>query len=99
CLKTNLDDFSRAYPDIEVSFRNLAPGQIYLSLPSALASGVGLPDVVVLEDSHLPTMITTGGLADLSAKAAVHRRRFNAFKWAAVSSGSGRVYAMPWDSS
>lgn len=98
CLKTNMDDFSKAYPDIEVNFRNLAPGQIYLNLPPVLASGVGLPDVVVLEDSHLPAMISTGGLTDLSARAAVYRSRFNAFKWAAVSSGSGRVYAMPWDS-
>lgn len=97
CLKTNLDEFNRQYPDIKVIFKTLAPGQIYLNLPGALSSGIGLPDVVALEDSHLPSMVATGGLLDLSDLAAANRGRFNAFKWAAVSFG-GKAYAMPWDS-
>ena len=97
CLKANLDEFNKFYPDIKVTFKTLSPGEIYLRLPSALSSGIGLPDVVALEDSHLPTMASTGGLLDLTGPAAVHRARFNAYKWTAVSSG-GRIYAMPWDS-
>lgn len=97
CLKANLGEFNKAYPDTKVIFKTLSPGEIYLRLPSALSSGIGLPDVVALEDSHLPAMAATGGLLDLTVPAGAYRGKFNAYKWAAVSAG-GRIYAMPWDS-
>ena len=97
CLKANLEEFTKANPQIKVVFKTVAPADIYLRLPTALANGIGLPDVVVLEDSHVAPMISTGGLLDLTARVAPYRAKFNVYKWAAVSSG-GRVYAMPWDS-
>ncbi|NLG83734.1 MAG: extracellular solute-binding protein, partial [Firmicutes bacterium] len=97
CLKANLSEFSHAYPEIKVVFKVLAPADIYLRLPPALTNGIGLPDVVVLEDSHVAPMAVTGGLLDLTSRVAPYRAKFNAYKWTAVSSG-GRVYAMPWDS-
>lgn len=97
CLKANMDEFAKAHPEIKVTFKTISPGDIYLRLPQALSTGIGLPDVVAIEDSHLPQMISTGGLLDLSALAGPYRTSFNSFKWAAGTSG-GKVYAMPWDS-
>ena len=97
CLKANLDEFNKAYPDIKVTFKTLSPARYLLETTRALSTGIGLPDVVALEDSHLPAMASTGGLLDLAGRAGAYRDKFNPYKWAAVSAGS-RLYAMPWDS-
>lgn len=97
CLKANMDEFARAHPEIKVVFKTLSPADIYVKLPSALSSGIGVPDVVAVEDSHLPAVISTGGVLDLTAQAAAYQPAFNAFKWANCAPG-GRIYAIPWDS-
>ena len=97
CLKDNMDEFSKANPNIQVTFTTLDPYNIYRRLGQAVSSSVQIPDVVVIEDSHLPEIAFTGGLLDLTDRAAPLRARFNSFKWT-NSTYNGRVYSIPWDS-
>ncbi len=95
-----LADFQAAYPDVEVEFLIMDPGDVYTNLPLALTAGEGLPDVVLVENSHLAQFVQMGGgvgLMDLTDKVAPYLDQMNDYKWADCTL-NGKYYCMPWDS-
>ena len=92
-----LDDFKAEYPDIEVNIIDYATADLYQQLQLAISSGVGAPDVALVESSHLAQFVDFGGLADLTEQVQPYLTDINQFKWAQAEQG-GSYYAMPWDS-
>jgi lactose/L-arabinose transport system substrate-binding protein len=95
-----LADFQAAYPDIEVEFLIMSPNDVYTNLPLALTAGEDLPDVVLVENSHLAQFVHMGGgvgLMDLTDRVAPYIEQMNDYKWADCML-DGKYYCMPWDS-
>ena len=92
-----LDDFNAEYPDVEVNFVDYATADLYQQLQLAISSGVGAPDVALVESSHLAQFVDFGGLADLTERVQPYLTDVNQFKWTQAELG-GSYYAMPWDS-
>ena len=92
-----LDDFKAEYPDINVNIVEYAPTDLYQQLQLAISSGVGAPDVSMVESSHLAQFVDFGGLADLSEQVQPYLTDVNQFKWTQAEQ-DGKYYAMPWDS-
>jgi ABC-type glycerol-3-phosphate transport system substrate-binding protein len=95
-----LTSFLEAYPDIEVEYLIMAPNDVYTNLPLALTAGEDLPDVVLVENSHLSQFVHMGGgvgLTDLSDKVEPYVDLMNDYKWTDCIL-DGKYYCMPWDS-
>ncbi len=92
-----LADFEAEYPDVEVNFVDYATADLYQQLQLAISSGVGAPDVALVESSHLAQFVDFGGLADLTERVQPYLTDVNQFKWTQAELG-GSYYAMPWDS-
>jgi lactose/L-arabinose transport system substrate-binding protein len=89
--------FSRAHPDIEVKYTQLAPADLYQKLQLAVAAGSGFPDISCIEDSHLYQIVKLGPLADITGRVKPYIKKIAATsKWDATRR-NGRYYAMPWD--
>jgi lactose/L-arabinose transport system substrate-binding protein len=95
-----LADFQAAYPDVEVEFLIMDPDDVYTNLPLALTAGEGLPDVALVENSHLAQFVHMGGgvgLMDLTDRVAPYIDQMNDYKWTDCTL-DGKYYCMPWDS-
>jgi ABC-type glycerol-3-phosphate transport system substrate-binding protein len=95
-----LDDFKAAYPDIEVEFLVQRPTDVYTNLPLALTAGGDVPDVVLVENSHLAQFVHMGGgtgLMNLTDRVTPYVEQMNDYKWADCTL-DGKYYCMPWDS-
>jgi lactose/L-arabinose transport system substrate-binding protein len=89
-------DFAEAYPNINVEYVIAEPATTYQNLQLAVSGG-GLPDVSVIEDSHLAQFVELGALADITESVTPYVPFMNDYKWQAATL-DGRYYAMPWDS-
>jgi lactose/L-arabinose transport system substrate-binding protein len=90
------DDFQAAYPNINVEYVITDPATTYQNLQLAVSGG-GLPDISVIEDSHLAQFVSLGALADITEQVTPYVPFMNDYKWQQATS-EGRYYAMPWDS-
>ncbi len=95
-LKAVEADFTAAYPNINVEYVITDPATTYQNLQLAVSGG-GLPDISVIEDSHLAQFVELGALADITDQATPYVAFMNDYKWQQASS-EGSYYAMPWDS-
>lgn len=91
------DDFKLAYPNVEVEYVPRPPADTYQQLQLAASAGTGLPDISVIEDSHLAQFVSLGILADVSEKVKPYVPQFNEYRWQQAMA-DGKYYAMPWDS-
>jgi lactose/L-arabinose transport system substrate-binding protein len=89
-------DFAEAYPNINVEYVIADPATTYQNLQLAVSGG-GLPDISVVEDSHLAQFVELGALADITDQVTPYVPFMNDYKWQQAAS-EGRYYAMPWDS-
>ena len=95
-----LADFHAEYPDIEVEFVVSDPDDVYTNLPLAITAGEGLPDVALVENSHLAQFVHMGGgagLTDLTEKVSPYIDSMNDYKWTDCTL-DGKYYCLPWDS-
>jgi lactose/L-arabinose transport system substrate-binding protein len=90
------DDFQAAYPNINVEYVIADAPTTYQNLQLAVSGG-GLPDISVIEDSHLAQFVELGALADITDQVTPYVPFMNDYKWQQATS-EGRYYAMPWDS-
>ena len=101
-LKATVAGFNKKYPDVKVTVEDLGNQQVFdKTLAGCAAGGVGLPDIVSVENleaeifwSQFPDCfvdLKTLGYTDETAK------MFPDFKLIELEAG-GKVYAMPWDS-
>lgn len=95
-----LADFEAAYPDIEVEFLIMDPADLYTNLPLAITAGQDLPDVALVENSHLSQFVHMGGgtaLLDVTNPVKPYIDVMNDYKWSDCTL-DGKYYCMPWDS-
>jgi lactose/L-arabinose transport system substrate-binding protein len=95
-----LADFQAEYPDITVEFVVTDPADVYTNLPLAITAGEGLPDVSLVENSHLAQYVHMGGgvgLTDLTDKVTPYIDLMNDYKWTDCTL-NGKYYCLPWDS-
>jgi lactose/L-arabinose transport system substrate-binding protein len=92
-----LDEFKKAYPDVEVEVVEYPPADVYQKLPLALQAGAGAPDISLVENSHLAQMVALGGLTDMTEWVTPYLDKMNAYKWSDAKLDD-KYYAMPWDS-
>src|SRR5688572_3470958 len=96
-------EFAKAYPNIKVEYTVIDYGGspdnpgLYQNFQLAVTAGSGLPDVVMLEDSHLGQYVSLEALADLTDKVTPYVPFLPAQKIQDASK-DGRIYAMPIDS-
>ncbi|MEI6054495.1 MAG: sugar ABC transporter substrate-binding protein [Lentisphaerota bacterium] len=98
-LKLTLDSFNKAHPDVAVDIKDLGKSDLYDKLTVGLASGVGLPDVVIIESDRIPGYVANfpDGFWDMTAKATAIVKDFDQSKWA-QSEIDGKIVSIPWDS-
>jgi lactose/L-arabinose transport system substrate-binding protein len=95
--------FAKAYPKVTVKYTVIDYGGsadnpgLYQNFQLAVTAGSGLPDVVMLEDSHLGQYIAIDALADLTDRVSGYVPFLPAQKIQDASK-DGRIYAMPIDS-
>ncbi len=92
-----LDEFKKAYPDVDVEIVEYAPTDVYQKLPLALQASTGAPDISLVENSHLAQIVALGGLTDMTEWVTPYVDKMNAYKWADAKLDD-KYYAMPWDS-
>jgi len=90
-------DFKQAYPNVQLDYVARKPADTYQQLQLAASAGTGLPDISVIEDSHLAQFVSLGVLADLTSNVQPYISQFNPYRWQQASA-EGKYYAMPWDS-
>ncbi len=95
--------FAEAYPNVTVEYTVIDfggnadnPG-LYQNFQLAVTAGSGLPDVVMLEDSHLGQYVSIDALADLTDKVTPYVP-FLPEQKIQEASKDGRIYAMAIDS-
>jgi ABC-type glycerol-3-phosphate transport system substrate-binding protein len=92
-----VDDFQKAYPDIQLDFVKYSSGDTYQNLQLAISAGTGAPDVVQIENSRLSQFVDLNGLLDITDRVQPYIPLMNAYKWVDAVK-DGKYYAMPWDS-
>jgi lactose/L-arabinose transport system substrate-binding protein len=89
--------FAEYYPNIELTYVKRPTGAVYQQIQLGAVAGGGLPDVSLIENSHLRQFVELGILYDLTDRVAPYVPLMNAFKWREAEM-DGRYYAMPKDS-
>lgn len=83
-------------PDVHLNYVQIASTDLYQKMQLAASADSGLPDVVLLEDSHLRQIAKLGALADITSFAKPYVSKFVAAKWQ-QNSVNGKIYGFPWD--
>lgn len=91
------EKFQYENPDIKIIFEIMDTGDVYQKLLLAITAGVGMPDVVALESSHLAQFVKIGALEDITDAMVPYKDDMNEFKWLDASD-NGHIFAMPMDS-
>lgn len=89
--------FEKYYPNIKVNLKDVGAGTPeYQKFSTAVQSGSGAPDVVMLEYDMMPQFIQSGGLAPITSVVKPYESKFP--KWVMNEvSFNNKVYAVPED--
>jgi lactose/L-arabinose transport system substrate-binding protein len=93
-----MPQFSEKYPNIKVEFIDEEFGAHHEKLLTTLVAGTGAADIVGIEDSRLPMMADTGGLADLTEYMTLYKDKIVPYKLH-LATYQGKIYSVPWDGS
>lgn len=97
-FKAEVEPFKKAYPeyaDVKFEFVDLPWLELHTKLLTAIASGVGAPDVTIIEGAF-SNKYAGKGLIDLTEKLAPYRDKVIAGKWG-EGLLKGRQYGIPFD--
>lgn len=97
-FKAEVEPFKQAYPeyaDVEFEFVDLPWLELHTNLLTAIASGVGAPDVTIIEGAF-SNKYAGKGLIDLTEKLAPYRVKIIPGKWG-EGYLRGRQYGAPFD--
>ena len=97
-FKDYLSKFNEKEPNIEVELIDEEFQAHHEKLVASLVAGSGAADIVGIEDSRVPLMADTGGLADLSELMLPYMDKLVPYKLA-LATYNGKVMAVPWDGS
>jgi len=91
-IQAIVDDFEKAYPDIEVKLTDLTWANGHEKIVIAFASGAG-PDVLELGSDWIAQFAVAGHLRDLSDNLSADSNQYQGYSMATYD---GRLYAKPW---
>ncbi|MGH8927962.1 MAG: extracellular solute-binding protein, partial [Acidimicrobiia bacterium] len=91
-LQTVDEAFNEEYPNVTLEYQMQAPADLYQNLQLGITAGSGLPDVSVIEDSHLAQFVELGALADVTDQVGPYVDQVNDYKWEEATL-DGRIYA------
>jgi multiple sugar transport system substrate-binding protein len=88
--------FTKKYPNVRIRSLKLPSDNYYAKLQTAIKAG-NAPDIALVEYQFMPTIQTTGGLADLTQYGAnAVKADFPEWTWNQVARGEG-VFGLPRD--
>ncbi|MFD7449239.1 ABC transporter substrate-binding protein [Kitasatospora sp. NPDC059827] len=92
--------FEQAHPGSTVEVVDIGYDNAYDKITVGLGAGSGLPDVLTVEGSRIPSYIGNfpNALVDLSSRAEGLKSQYAEATWRTVTDAKGRVLALPWDS-
>ncbi|WP_188304248.1 ABC transporter substrate-binding protein [Streptomyces sp. CBMA123] len=92
--------FEQAHPGTTVDVVDIGYDNAYDKITVGLGAGSGLPDILTVEGSRIPSYIGNfpNALVDLTSRAASLKSQFADATWRTVTDAKGRVLALPWDS-
>jgi lactose/L-arabinose transport system substrate-binding protein len=94
--KTGDVAFMKKNPDVKLNYVKLNTPDLYTKVQLAATAGTGLPDVVLVEDSHMAQFAKLGVLADITSLASKYKKKVVAAKWQ-QNTLNGKIYGFPWD--
>jgi multiple sugar transport system substrate-binding protein len=92
--------YKKLHPDIKIKLVSLSYDDHHNALVSALATGVGLPDVLGIEVDYLGKFVGSAGLEDLSKppySALQHKPQLVPYTFGQASTAGGVLSGMPAD--
>jgi lactose/L-arabinose transport system substrate-binding protein len=91
--------FEQQHPGVKVNVVDIGYDNAYDKITVGMKAGKGLPDVLTIEDAHVPSYTGNfpGGLYDLSALAGQYKQSYDQAAWKTDTDASGKVFALPWD--
>lgn len=88
----------KKHPDVDIKLITRPFTEHHPALIKALASGVGLPDVMAVEVGHISRLVETGGVEDLAQPpydAGRFRSKFIPYTFAQATTDTGVIGALP----
>lgn len=97
-LKDSAINFKKNNPKVEFQFVDIKNTEVYDKLTTALSSGKEAPDVVNIEDNHIPALVSKfpDGFINLSDQVNPIKDRFISAKISEVTV-DGKIIAFPWN--
>ena len=95
-IKVPILEFEKLNPDVEVKALNFGVDDAHNKVLTALAAGVGAPDIYFMEMDQIGRYIALGGAQDITAGMKPYEDLFPPAYWKSYVSG-GRVFGVPWD--
>ena len=93
---TLAEAFMKKYPAITIDYQNVGVGQTgYDKIRAALLAGTGIPDVVYIEGSEIPSFVLKEAFVDMNTMGAASMEgEFSPSTWATGVIGDG-LYGLP----
>ncbi|WP_217368117.1 sugar ABC transporter substrate-binding protein [Kitasatospora sp. MMS16-BH015] len=91
--------FQQQHPGTTVQVVDIGYDSAYDKITVGLQAGTGLPDLLTVEGSRLPSYLGSfpAGFFDLTALAGRYRAQYAPAAWGTVTDPQGRVRGLPWD--
>jgi multiple sugar transport system substrate-binding protein len=99
-VRTAMPLYKKLHPEIKLKLVSLSYDDHHNALVSALATGVGLPDVLGIEVDYLGKFVGSAGLEDLSKppySALQHKAKLVPYTFGQASTASGVLSGLPAD--
>lgn len=99
-VKAALPGFKKLYPNIDVKINSLAYGDHHTALTTALSTGKGAADVVVMDLDYVAKFAEGKGLVDLSKapyNGMQYRSQFVGYTYPQAMAPDGRLLVIPTD--
>ena len=95
-LEICLEMFNKVYPDITFRTETIPNNELLSKLLLTFSSGTGVPDIGTFSTWHMPMLISTGQLMDITDRIAPYVNDINNTSLVQVKQGN-RYYAVPLD--
>ena len=90
-----IDSYLKDHPDVQIDFSIIDVYQFENKLDPILASGRGVPDIIVMESSYVRKYIESGFLLDITDIYEANKEKIIPYT-VEVGSYNGRVYGLSW---
>lgn len=92
--------YTKAHPNVHFKYvKESSPPDTYTKYNAELASGSGVPDIMIVESEPAPSFISKfpNRFLDLTSRISDLKSQFAPAKWTDLTSEDGKIYGIPWD--